>query len=88
MVNVATTVLPSWALPPSISSNFCHVDRLVFAFRVARFSLEKLGLNAEQSGTAIAALSLLGSTAVLAVFIERFGGESPPLPTEYDLEQV
>ena len=58
------------------------------ATRVIELSLEKLGLNSDQAAAAVAALSLLGSAAVLAVFVERFGGEGPALPTEYDLDQL
>lgn len=58
------------------------------ATRVVELSLERLGLSSDQAAAAVAALSLLGSAAVLAVFVERFGGESPPLPTEYDLDQL
>lgn len=56
--------------------------------RLAESSLERLGLSPEQAGTAVAALSFLGSAAVLAVFVNQFGGTCPPLPTEYDLDQV
>eukprot|EP00752_Nemacystus_decipiens_P004220 g3855.t2 len=58
------------------------------ATRVIELSLEKLGLSSNQAAAAVAALSLLGSAAVLAVFVERFGGERPALPTEYDLDQL
>lgn len=58
------------------------------ATKVIESSLEKLGLSSDQAGAVVAALSLLGSAAVLAVFVQRFGGESPPLPTEYDLDQL
>lgn len=51
-------------------------------------SLEHLGLDSEQAGAALAALSLLGCAAILGVFVERFGGDLPPLPTEYDLVKV
>ncbi|CAN0257094.1 unnamed protein product [Pylaiella littoralis] len=67
---------------------FNAVDSYVSpAVRVVQASLEKLGLNSDQASAALAALSLLGSAAVLAVFVERFGGE-PPLPTEYDLDAL
>ncbi|CAB1100383.1 unnamed protein product [Ectocarpus sp. CCAP 1310/34] len=58
------------------------------ATKVIESSLEKLGLSSDQVGAVVAALSVLGSAAVLAVFVQRFGGESPPLPTEYDLDQL
>eukprot|EP00903_Cladosiphon_okamuranus_P014388 g13356.t1 len=58
------------------------------ATKVIELSLEKLGLSTDQAAAAVAALSLLGSAAVLGVFVERFGGETPPLPTEYDLDQL
>lgn len=58
------------------------------AVRVVQLSLEKLGLNSDQASAAVAALSFLGSAAVLAVFVEHFGGDPPPLPTEYDLDQL
>ncbi|CAM9430029.1 unnamed protein product [Ectocarpus sp. 12 AP-2014] len=58
------------------------------ATKVVESSLEKLGLSSDQAGAVVAALSLLATAAVLAVFVQRFGGESPPLPTEYDLDQL
>lgn len=45
-------------------------------------------MNVDRAQTVVAALSLLGSAAVFAVIIDRFGGDSPPLPTEYDLDKV
>ena len=45
-------------------------------------------MNVERAQTVVAALSILGSAAVLAVVVDRFGGDSPPLPTEYDLDKV
>lgn len=45
-------------------------------------------MDVDRAQTAVAALSLLGSAAVLAAVVDRFGGDSPPLPTEYDLDKV
>lgn len=45
-------------------------------------------MNVDRAQTVVAALSLLGSAAVLAVAVDRFSGNSAPLPTEYDLDKV
>lgn len=70
-------------------ANCCFQRKLqTISHRVARSSLEGLGLTSEQAGAAVAALSLLGSAAIVGVFVERFAGDGLPLPTEYDLEKV
>ncbi|CAM9549029.1 unnamed protein product, partial [Hapterophycus canaliculatus] len=58
------------------------------ATKVIRLSLEKLGLSSGQAAAAVAALSIMGSAAVLSMFVQRFGGDGPALPTEYDLAQL
>lgn len=58
------------------------------ATKVIQLSLEKLGLSSSQAAAAVAALSILGSAAVLSMFVQRFGGDGPALPTEYDLAQL
>ncbi|CAM9387684.1 unnamed protein product [Choristocarpus tenellus] len=58
------------------------------AISVAQASLERLGLSHDQAGIVVGSLSLLGSAAVLKLFVEKFGDNSLPIPTEYNLDEL